>query len=108
MTEPASDGDRTDGADGISRIRLVAAPDVDLTAPRLGETLVAAAEGAAERIGVRLHTATIEPDGLLLAVAGPMLVAFGLAAEIRRATDRWHLDRTGRHLWITPEDESTP
>lgn len=94
--------------DGASRIRLRTDPDASLDEDALGETVIAAAHAAAERTGVTLKSVVRETDGLVLEVEGPMLVAIGLAAELRRATDHWYRDRTGRHLWIAPEDESTP
>ena len=86
-----------------SRIRLVLGPHAALLDARARATIVAAAEATAERTGVTLHAATFEDDGLLLVVGGPMLVAFGLAAEVRRATDRWHRERTGLPLWMAPD-----
>lgn len=88
-------------------VRLVFRDDVDLTDERLRETIVAAAEGIAERTGVSLMRADIELDALDLTVDGAPILALGLAAELRRHTDRWHFDRTGRHLWITPESEES-
>ncbi len=108
MTGRDSSGEPPEGRETASRIRLHTAPDVDLEETDVADTIIAAAHAAAERIGVSLQTAAFEHDGLVLEVEGPMLVAIGLAAELRRSTDHWHRERTGRHLWIAPEDESTP
>lgn len=94
MTGEASEG---------SRIRLVTGPHADLLDARTKATIIAAAEATAERTGVTLHAATFDDEGLLLVVDGPMLVAFGLAAEVRRTTDRWHRERTGLSLWMAPD-----
>ncbi len=92
-------GDSSDG----SRIRLVPGPHAELLDDRTKATIVAAAEATAERTGVTLHAATFDDEGLLLVVDGPMLVAFGLAAEVRRTTDRWNRERTGLAIWMAPD-----
>lgn len=102
MTAPGREGD---GVPATSTVRLTAATEASLEDERLAATVVAAVKAGAERVGVKLRRVEIEPDGLELEVVGSMLVAVGLAAEIRRATDRWHLDRTGRHLWTSPDPE---
>jgi len=94
----------------VSRIRLVPGPHADVLDDRARATIIAAAEATAERTGVELRSATFDDEGLLLDVEGPMLVAFGLAAEVRRATDRWHREHAGLPLWMAPEppgDQST-
>jgi hypothetical protein len=92
----------------VSRIRLVPGPHADVLDDRARDTIVAAAEATAERTGVDLRSATFDDEGLLLEVEGPMLVAFGLAAEVRRATDRWHREHAGLPLWMAPEPPSRP
>ena len=108
MTAPDASGEGPEGREAASRIRLRTDPDIDVEEAGIQDTIIAAAHAAAERIGVTLRGAGFEGDGLVLEVDGPMLVAIGLAAELRRSTDHWHHERTGRHLWIAPEDESTP
>ncbi len=102
MTGPQ--GDTGPGSTGTSRIRLVPGAAGSILDDRGRATIIAAAEATAERIGVGLTSATFDDEGLLLEVEGPMLVAFGLAAEVRRATDRWHREHTGLPLWIAPEN----
>ena len=92
----------------IHAVRLTCASEADLENSRLRETIVAAANAIAERTGVDLVELEVTPDALELAVRGASIVAVGLAAELRRTTDRWHLDRYGTHLWITPEDADDP
>ena len=89
----------------IHVIRLTCGSDADLADARLRDTVVSAANGIAERTGVELVEVDVTPDGLELSVRGGSIVAMGLAAELRRTTDRWHLDRHGTHLWVSPDDE---
>ena len=89
----------------IHAVRLTCSSEADLEDSRLRDTIVAVANGIAERTGVDLVELEVTPHGLELAVRGASIVALGLAAELRRTTDRWHLDRCGTHLWISPEDE---
>jgi hypothetical protein len=93
----------TDGSPEVSRIRLVPGPHAVLLDDRSRATIIAAVEATAERTGVTLDAASFDQEGLLLEVRGPMLVAFGLAAEVRRATDRWHRSHSGLPLWMAPE-----
>ena len=86
-------------------VRLVFGPDADLEDERLRETIVAAAEAIAERTGVRLVDCRVSGGRLELAVEGSSMLAVGLAAELRRTTDRWYLDREGTHLWVAPEED---
>ena len=86
-------------------VRLVFGPDADLEDDRLRETIVAAAKAIAERTGVRLVDCRVSGGRLELAVEGSSMLAVGLAAELRRTTDRWHLDREGTHLWVAPEED---
>lgn len=92
----------------IHAVRLTCASEADLEDPRLRDTIIAVANGIAERTGVDLVELEVTPHGLELAVRGASIVAVGLAAELRRTTDRWHLDRRGTHLWISPEDAGDP
>jgi D-glycero-D-manno-heptose 1,7-bisphosphate phosphatase len=70
-------------------VTLHAAPDVDLHEPRLRAAITAAAEGLAERTGVRLRGLDWNTHGLTATVEGGEIVALGFVAELRRATDRW-------------------
>ena len=92
----------------IHAVRLTCSSEADLEDSRLRDTIVAVANGIAERTGVDLVELEVTAHGLELAVRGASIVALGLAAELRRTTDRWHLDRFGTHLWITPEDADDP
>lgn len=84
-------------------VRLTFAEEADLEDERLRETVLAAANGIAERTGVELERVVIEDRRLEITVKGPQILSLGLAAELRRTTDQWHRDRRGVHLWITPD-----
>lgn len=89
-------------------VRLAFADEADLDDERLRETVLAAANGIAERTGVTLQRAAIDDRWLEIAIEGPPILAIGLAAELRRTTDRWHLDRRGVHLWVAPDPDVDP
>lgn len=89
----------------IHAVRLAFAVDADLEDPGLRETVIAVAHAIAERTGVDLAGLEIDEDGIELSVRAASIVAVGLAAELRRTTDHWHLDRRGTHLWVSPEEE---
>ncbi|MAC18189.1 MAG: hypothetical protein CMJ23_00635 [Phycisphaerae bacterium] len=89
-------------------VRLAFSEDADLEDERLKETVLAAANGIAERTGVALQRVEIMDRRLEIAVEGPPMLAIGLAAELRRTTDRWHLDRRGLHLWVAPDPDADP
>ncbi|MCP4836385.1 MAG: hypothetical protein GY895_16650 [Phycisphaera sp.] len=94
MTDPASHA-----------VRLAFAVDADLEEPGLRETVISVAHAIAERTGVDLAGLEVDAEGIELSVRAAPIVAVGLAAELRRTTDRWHFDRRGTHLWITPDEE---
>ena len=80
--------------------------DADLLDPRTRDTVIAAANGIAERTGIKLDGISCEADRITIHVEGPTLTAIGLLAELRRSTDHWHAERFGSHLWMTgPDDE---
>jgi D-glycero-D-manno-heptose 1,7-bisphosphate phosphatase len=70
-------------------VTLHASPEVDLHQPRLRDAITTAAEGLAERTGVRLRGLDWNTHGLTATVEGGEIVALGFAAELRRTTDRW-------------------
>jgi hypothetical protein len=77
-----------------------------LADPMLRDTVRAACEGIAERIGIRLGPIDIEPDAIRIEIDGTRLEALGLAAELRRVTNAWHRARTGgRSLWGEAPDD---
>ena len=70
-------------------VTLHAAPAVDLREPRLRAAITAAAEGLAERTGVRLASLDWNTHSVTAIVEGGEIIALGFAAELRRTTDGW-------------------
>ncbi|MDG2020405.1 MAG: hypothetical protein P8J59_00490 [Phycisphaerales bacterium] len=79
--------------------------DADLLDPRTRDTVIAAANGLAERTGIRIDEIACAADRLTIQVEGPTLMAIGLLAELRRSTDHWHVQKFGSHLWMTGPDD---
>ncbi len=73
--------------------------------PAVRDLVVATAESIGERHGVRVRVLEAGGDAMTIAVEGGDLPAVGLAAELRRATDRWHRGRHGVPLWSGPGDD---
>ena len=73
----------------VGMVTLHAAPAVDLREPRLREAISAAAEGLAERTGVRLAGLDWNTHSVTAAIEGGEIVALGFAAELRRTADGW-------------------
>ncbi len=67
--------------------------------PAVARIVEAMAGAIAERIGVTLVGVSIDERAVTLTVAGPPLVAMGLANELRRTTDAWHRGKFGSPLW---------
>ena len=81
-------------------VTLHAASDVDLHQDPLRSAITAAAEGLAERTGVRLRGLDWNTHDLTATVEGGEIVALGFAAELRRTTDRWWRSHGGSgSLW---------
>jgi len=70
-------------------VTLHASPEVDLHEPRLRAAITAAAEGLAERTGVRLRGLDWNTRSVTATVEGGEIVALGFVAELRRTSDRW-------------------
>lgn len=85
-----------------SRVRLRAALGEPLADESVRAIVVSTAEAIGERTGVRVEVLDIEPNAIELDVEGSQLAATALAAELRRITDQWHLDRHGGRLWGDP------
>lgn len=89
-----------------STVHLHCGPLASLDDPRTRDTIIATAHGIAERTGVGLRSVEVDDEGRLrLTIEGPELVALGLAAQLRRDTDRWHRGRTGHAFWTGPDVE---
>jgi len=95
---------RADGKDGAPRwestshTRLLAKREM-LNAPATRELVTATARAIAEREGVSLLRLEVEVWGVDLEVAGPEVVAIGLATELRRNTNLWAASRGLPSLW---------
>ncbi len=82
-----------------SRVRLSAALGEPLADDSVRSIVVSPAAALGERTGVQAAGPQIQPDATEAAAAGAHLAATALAAELRRITDQWHLDRHGGNLW---------
>jgi len=95
---------RADGKDGAprwestSQTRLLAKDDM-LNALAVREIVSATARAIAEREGVSLLRLEVESWGVDLEVAGPEVLAIGLATELRRNTNLWAAARGLPSLW---------
>ncbi len=89
-----------------STVSLRAAPGATVAAPladeRCRSMVLASAEALAERSGVRLVSLEHDVTGLTATIEGPMVVAMGFAAELRRITESWHRKKYGAPLWEDP------
>ena len=66
---------------------------------RTRETVIAAARGIAERTGVPLLNVEADGDTVEVTVEGPSILAIGLLAELRRATEQWYATHHEATLW---------
>lgn len=82
-----------------ARVRLRAASGEPLAEDSVSSIVVSTAEAIGERTGVRVDVISLAPDSIELDVDGSQLAATALAAELRRITDQWHMDRHGGKLW---------
>lgn len=86
-------------ANPASRVVIRACAPDSLADPEVRRNVIAAAHALGERMGVALLDVTAELDALHVTVEAPPIVATGLAAELRRSTERWHTARYGAPLW---------
>ncbi len=91
-------------------MRLHAAADAALADSTVHDTVVASAEGIAERTGVRLVSIEVDGGGVTALVEGDRFMAIGFAAELRRLTGSWYArHHPGEHLWVDPpQGDSDP
>ncbi len=87
----------------VTTVMMHAADVPALHDKRTKRTVTATARAIGERVGIRVLLADVEGDVLVVTLAADRLAGLGLLAEVRRATDRWHLARTGKHLWLGSE-----
>ena len=73
---------------------------------RIREMVVASAHALAERNGVVLVDLQAEPDRLAVTLRAERLVALGFAAELRRITSTWYINKYGvETLWGEPDPD---
>lgn len=82
-----------------SRVVIRGCSPESLADREVRRNVIAAAHALGERMGVALLDVRAEADSLHLTVEAPPIVATGLAAELRRSTERWHAARYGAPLW---------
>ncbi|MEQ8850916.1 MAG: hypothetical protein RIB32_03945 [Phycisphaerales bacterium] len=100
---------RPDPPDGEqSTVTLRAQFSRPLSDPRVRAMVVAAAEGIAERTGVRVIDLQCSDDAVTVTLGASDVASIGFAAELRRSTQRWHQSKYGIPLWgpaSGPEEE---
>jgi hypothetical protein len=82
-----------------ARVTLHAATPTALADSALAELIRAGAQETAEIHGIAVPEVRIFDDRLELSGAVPMPILLAIAAEVRRATGRWHLAKHGAALW---------
>lgn len=83
----------------LQRVTLHAAFPGSLRDPSVRDIVRACAEETAEHQGVATPSVEIHDDRVELAAPLPQTVLVVLAAELRRATGRWHRAKFGAPLW---------
>jgi len=83
----------------MPRLALHAAYPSSLADPGLAALVRAVAEETAEHQGVPPPAVTIFADRIELDAELPHAVLVAIAAEVRRATGRWHRAKFGTPLW---------
>jgi hypothetical protein len=87
-------------------ITLRALQGQPLTDDRVREMVVATANAIAERQGVKVVQVRAEPDRVSVTLQTGRIQAIGFAAELRRLTSRWYMQKFGEQpLWGEPVDE---
>lgn len=83
----------------MPRIVLHAVSPDALGDPALADLVRAVVLETAERQGVAPPEIEVHPDRIELAADRPVAILVALAAEVRRATGRWHRARHDAPLW---------
>jgi hypothetical protein len=71
---------------------------------RTKQTVIAAAQGLAERFGIQVVDIGTSPDTLTATLAADEATSVGFAAELRRNTNTWFESKHRKPLWISPSD----
>jgi D-glycero-D-manno-heptose 1,7-bisphosphate phosphatase len=83
----------------VSSFVLRAMEEGALRDPRVRDTVLATARALADRAGLRLAAADADDGSIRFDLACDRLAGMGFVAELRRATNAWHVGRTGSALW---------
>jgi CMP-2-keto-3-deoxyoctulosonic acid synthetase len=86
-------------AGAVSAVTLRALIGAPLADVHLRAMVVANAHAIAERQGVEVVGIETEDDSVTIAIRGSRIEAIGLAAELRRVTERWYAAKHGAKLW---------
>ncbi|MBL8746940.1 MAG: hypothetical protein JNK58_11360 [Phycisphaerae bacterium] len=89
-------------SDAVTSITLRALEGTPLADPNIRDLVVATANSIGERNNVAVHAIRSDGQAITIDLDAPKLVALGFAAELRRVTDRWYRNKTGRSLWGEP------
>lgn len=89
--------------DESSTVTLRALEGAPLADRQTRDTVIATARAIAERTGVDILDLAAHDDHITVTLRCPKLAAIGLAAELRRLTNRWRQQKQGRSLWGEPE-----
>jgi hypothetical protein len=80
-------------------VTLHAAYPNSLADPALAALVCACAEETAEHHGIAAPTVVVCDDHIELTADVPQPILLAIAAEVRRATGRWHRQKHGVALW---------
>lgn len=86
-------------AGGTARVTLRAALGRPLEDTAVRDIVIANAHAIAERQGVEVISVEAEASSVAIEIRGSNIEAMGLAAELRRTTNRWHQGVHGVALW---------
>lgn len=100
-----SRGDTVTGGDRLEDVTLRAKLGEPLADASVARVVEATAHAVAERTGVDLVAVHVEPASITATLRGPVIVAIGFAAELRRLTEGWYRGKHGVSLW---GDVTTP
>lgn len=89
-------------SDGVTSITLRALEGSPLAEVNVRDLVVATANSIGERNDVAVRAIRTDAQSITIELAAPKLVALGFAVELRRVTDRWFRNKTGRTLWGEP------
>jgi len=91
-----------------SAVTLRALEGDPLSDDRIREMVIATAHALAERHGFKVLAIHAEPDRITVKLNAGRIEALGFAAELRRSTTRWYMQKYGaRTLWgELPPDEN--